>query len=142
MNANWEAMLPIFGTILVVGDDSTIRSLMMDILTEIGARSVCFGTADEALKYLQDPHDFCPLAIVDHGLPGKIQGTEFIALVQDQWPFVCSILTSGYALDPETLSGQTVYLGKPWSPDQLVTCISALLHLRPTSVAPLINQFD
>ncbi|WP_349734164.1 response regulator [Pseudomonas jessenii] len=137
-----EALLPIPGTTLVVEDDPIIRTLLTDILSELGAQSASFATADDALEYLRAPHEFCPLVIVDHGLPGKIQGTEFIALVQDQWPFVCSILTSGYALDPDTLPGQTVYLDKPWTPDQLVACIEALLHLQPIPLAPSVVQPD
>jgi len=142
MNANWEAMLPISGTILVVEDDPIIRLLLSDILSELGAQSASFATADDALTYLQAPHAFCPMVIVDYGLPGKIQGAEFLSMVRNQWPFVCSILTSGYALDPDALPGQTVYLEKPWSPDQLVACIAALLHLLPAQMPPPIVQPD
>ncbi|WP_279309689.1 response regulator [Pseudomonas koreensis] len=142
MNANWEAMPPISGTILVVEDDPIIRLLLSNILSELGAQSASFATADDALTYLQAPHAFCPMVIVDYGLPGKIQGAEFLSMVRNQWPCTRAILTSGYALDPESLPSQTVYLEKPWSPDQLVACIAAVLQLQPNHPLPLIVQPD
>ena len=49
MNVNWEGLLPISGIVLVIEDDPTLRILMTDILTEIGAQSLAFETADDAL---------------------------------------------------------------------------------------------
>ena len=51
MNVNWEGMLPIEGTLIVVEDDPTLRTLMTDILVEIGTQSLAFATADDAMTY-------------------------------------------------------------------------------------------
>lgn len=82
MNVNWEGLLPISGIVLVIEDDPTLRILMTDILTEIGAQSLAFETADDALTYLLEAEGQCILVIADQGLPGQVQGAEFIAMVR------------------------------------------------------------
>ena len=128
MNVNWEGILPIQGEIIVIEDDPTLRSLMVDIVTEIGAKAVAFDTADGALTYLLEAHDQCRLVIADHGVPGQVQGTEFIEMVRGRWPFIAAILTSGYLIDPSTVPTSTVYLHKPWSLADLVIAVASLLQ--------------
>ncbi|KQZ94539.1 response regulator [Pseudomonas sp. Root562] len=128
MNVNWEGILPIEGKVIVVEDDPILRTLMMDILFEIGAESLAFETADDALTYiLQNPFQ-CPLVIVDQALPGQIQGMEFIEMIQSIRPWVGSILTSGYLIDPSDLPPNTIYLHKPWSLDDLVISVATVLQ--------------
>lgn len=95
MNVNWEGILPIEGTVIVVEDDPTFRTLMTDILFEIGAQSLSFATAEDALTYLLQNPFHCPLVIVDQALPGQIQGMEFIEMIQSRRPWIGFILTSG-----------------------------------------------
>ncbi|KKX61283.1 MULTISPECIES: response regulator [Pseudomonas] len=127
MNVNWTGLLPIHGEIIVIEDDPTLRSLMEDIVTEIGAKVVAFDTADDALTYLLEAHDQCRLVIADHGVPGQIQGIEFIEMVRGRWPYITAILTSGFLIDPATVPPATVYLHKPWSLDELVMAVASLL---------------
>ncbi|MDD1011801.1 MULTISPECIES: hypothetical protein [Pseudomonas] len=63
--------------VIVIEDDATLRSLMKDIVVELGASAVVFETADEALTYLLQAHGQCRLVIADHRVLGQIQGTEF-----------------------------------------------------------------
>ncbi|USW97143.1 response regulator [Pseudomonas proteolytica] len=128
MNVNWEGVLPIEGTVIIVEDDPTLRSLMTDIMAEIGAKTLVFETADDALTYLLQNHGAYPLVIVDHGLPGQIQGIEFIEMIQSRWSAIASILTSGYLIDPADLPATTIYLQKPWSLDDLVVAVATLLQ--------------
>jgi DNA-binding NtrC family response regulator len=128
VNVNWDGILPIKGDIVVVEDDPTLRSLMVDIVAEIGAQALAFETADDALTYLLQAHDQCCLVIADHGVPGQIQGTEFIGMVRGKWPSIAAILTSGYLLDPATISPSIIYLHKPWSLDDLVLAIASLVQ--------------
>lgn len=128
MNVNWEGLLPIQGEIVVVEDDPTLRLLMVDIVSEIGATVRQFDTADDALTYLLQAHSKCRLVIVDHGVPGQVQGTEFVEMVKGRWPDIEAILTSGYALDPVTIPSDTIYLHKPWSLDELVISVASLLQ--------------
>ena len=128
MNVNWEGMLPIEGTVIVVEDDATLRPLMADILSEVGAEVLAFETADDALTHMLASHGKYPLVIVDESLIGQIQGIEFIEMAKERWTAVAAILTSGYLIDPTTLPRGTVYLKKPWSLDDLVVSVAALLQ--------------
>lgn len=128
MNVNWEGILPIEGTVIVVEDDATLRPLMADILSEVGADVLAFETADDALTHMLDSHGKFPLVVVDDSLPGQIQGIEFVEMAKARWPSVAAILTSGYLIDPTTLPPETIYLHKPWSLDDLVVSVAALLQ--------------
>ena len=102
--------------------------LMVEILVEIGLDSLAFETADDALIYLLSRPNDCPLVIADHGLPGQLQGAEFVALVKTKWPSIATILTSGYALDASTVPTSTTYLRKPWSMEDLVMAVANQLQ--------------
>lgn len=128
MDVEWEKLSPVTGWVIVVEDDPTLRILMVDILTEIGLHSVDFETADDALIYLLSMPEGCPLVIADHGLPGQLQGAEFIEMVKAKWPSTATILTSGYALDPSIVPSSTTYLDKPWSLNDLVMAVANLLQ--------------
>ena len=108
MYVNWEGLLPIRGGIIIVEDDPTLRELMVNIVEEVGAKALAFETADDALTYLLQAHDECSLVIADHGVPGQIQGTEFIEMVRGKWPTIASILTSGYLIDPASVPPSTI----------------------------------
>ncbi|MCF5051554.1 response regulator [Pseudomonas syringae] len=131
MNEECEKPSPLSEPVIVVEDDQLIRGLMIDILSEIGLRSQGFDSADGALIHmLSTPHTY-PLVIADHGLPGKLKGSDFIAVVKARWPSTATILTSGYSLDPTIVPPSTTYLEKPWSMDELVTAVANSLHTDP-----------
>lgn len=128
MKLNWEGLLPIEGSVFVIEDDPTLRSLMTDILAELGAGVLAFESADDALTHLLENQGQCPLVIVDQSLPGQIQGIEFIEMIQSRWPLIASILTSGYLIDPTEVPVTTIYLHKPWSIDDLLNSVAAVLQ--------------
>lgn len=128
MHINWECIQPIQGELIVVEDDPILRTLMKDMVAEIGALAVVFETADDALTYLLQTHDRCRLVIADYGVPGRIQGIEFIQMVRQKWPEIAVILTSGYLIESTRVPAGAVYLHKPWSLDDLVLAITSLLQ--------------
>ncbi|VVM42136.1 hypothetical protein PS645_00302 [Pseudomonas fluorescens] len=128
MIVTWEGFLPIEGFVIVIEDDPTLRALMEEIVSDVGGTAISFGTADDALTYLLQTHEQCRLVIVDYGLPGQIQGIEFIEMVGSRWPSTSAILTSGYLIDPETIPASSIYLHKPWSLDDLVNAMASLLQ--------------
>jgi DNA-binding NtrC family response regulator len=128
VNVNWEGILPIQGEILIIEDDPTLRALMVEIVEEIGAKVWAFESADDAITYLLQANDHCCLVIVDHSVPGQIQGIEFIQMVISRWPDIKTILTSGYLIAAETVPASAIYLLKPWSLDDLVIAVTSLLQ--------------
>jgi len=136
MKLNLEGLPPIQGEMIVIEDDATLRSLMKDIVAELGVNAVVFETADDALTYLLQAHGQCRLVIADHGVPGQIQGTEFIEMIKGRWPSISAILTSGYLIDPATIPETAIFLHKPWSMDDLLNAISFLLQTDSTTPKP------
>lgn len=65
MQVNWEGLQSIQGEVVIVEDDPTLRSLMGDIVEEIGAKAAAFDMADDALTYLLHAHERCCLVIGD-----------------------------------------------------------------------------
>lgn len=128
MIVQWKGFLPIEGTVIVIEDDPTLRTLMEEIVSEVGGDAISFGTADDALSYMLQTNDKCRLVIADHGVPGQIQGIEFIEMVKSRWPSVAAILTSGYLIEPQAVPPSSIYLHKPWSLDDFVTAVAALLQ--------------
>ncbi|QKZ04819.1 MULTISPECIES: response regulator [Pseudomonas] len=128
MDIQWQELQTIQGDVIVIEDDPTLRALMVDIVEQLNAHCVAFDTADDALIYMLQADRAFALLIADHGVPGTIQGTELSAMVQQKWPDVGVILTSGYLLEPSTLPPNVVYLLKPWSLDGLVTAIAGLVQ--------------
>ncbi|WP_343228924.1 response regulator [Pseudomonas fluorescens] len=128
MITNWEEIGPFEGEVLIVEDDQTLRVLMVEILEDIGAETVAFGSADEALIYLLQSQVRCCLVIVDYGVPGQINGMDFIKMVRGKWPSIGSILTSGYQFLPGSVPGPTLYLQKPWAVNDLIASMKHLLQ--------------
>jgi len=64
---------------------------------------------------------------VDQGLPGGMQGAEFIHMAKERWPSVPSILTSGYLIDEQVIPPSATYLHKPYTLEQFEKTIADVL---------------
>jgi len=115
-------------TVIVIEDDPTLRTLLVEILSELGATCAAFDNAEDALINMLGLKDECSLIVVDHGVPGSIQGMEFISMAHERWPGLPAILTSGYQLDSSQVTPPVIYLCKPWSIDELADAISMALN--------------
>lgn len=116
------------GWAIVVEEYAPLRVLLVETLAEIGLQSLDFDTADAAFIFLKQTHGGCPLVIVDQGLPGRLQGMEFINMVKAKWPATSAILTSAFELDPATIPASIIYLQKPWSVDAFVHAVESCLQ--------------
>ncbi|MDQ0121550.1 DNA-binding NtrC family response regulator [Pseudomonas lini] len=127
MDVNYR-LPPIDGEIVVVEDDALLRSLVLEILMEVGAHCVAFGNADDALIHMLTSHTRCALIIADHGLPGQIQGAELAALAHSRWPEIPAIITSGWSDTFIGLPPTTNFLAKPWTLEGLVMAVANTLQ--------------
>lgn len=132
MNVNWKGVQPIRGPVIVVEDDPLLRSLVQEIMSEVAAETLAFETADDALVFLLQHHHPCSLVIVDQGLPGQLQGMDFIEMVHSLWPSTGAVLMSGYMIDPVDLPPSAVYLHKPWHLDELGKAVATVLNREHT----------
>lgn len=132
MSVRLAEQLPTAGHVIAIEDNPVVRMLLEETLAELGFSSATFDNAAAALTHLVRIKGECILIIADQGLPGGIQGSEFIRLVKEQWPLIPSILTSGYAVDEQVIHPSTIFLRKPFTIDQLeMTISSALQQQRP-----------
>lgn len=122
--------------IILVEDDSMLRQLAVDIITELGGDCLAFESADDALIALLESHGGCSLIIADHGLPGQIKGAEFLTLVNEKWPAIPTILTSGYQLEVGHHRKPSEFLFKPWSLDELIDAMTLALASAPDRLIP------
>lgn len=127
MEVNFQ-LQPIDGEIIVVEDDPLLREIMAEILADVGAHCVAFPNAEDALVYMLGSGTKCSLVIADHGLPGQLQGAEFVSMVHSRWAEIPAIVTSGWTDHFIGLPPNTRFLPKPWPVDGLVKAVAELLQ--------------
>jgi CheY-like chemotaxis protein len=113
--------------ILVVEDDSLVRALAVDFLSELGLAAEEAGSAAEALAKIHDP-DINAL-VIDVGLPDR-NGDEIAAGFRQSHPHLPIIIASGRG-EAELLqkfSGDAGVriVGKPYTLDSLERALLAV----------------
>ena len=128
MSVIWAELIPTTRHVIVIEDEPVVRMLLEETLAEIGFSSATFDSATSALTHLISIKGDCSLIIADQGLPGGIQGSEFIRQAKEHWPSIPSILTSGYLIDEQVIPPSTTYLHKPYTLDKLEATIATVLR--------------
>jgi two-component system, response regulator PdtaR len=112
--------------VLVVEDDALIRFATRDGIEAAGFEVYDAYNADEAIQLLE-AHPHIGLIFTDVDMPGSMDGVKLAHYVRNRWPPVKIIVTSGYRrVTPDQLPSGSVFLGKPYPPDQLTRHIQAL----------------
>lgn len=128
MSVRLAEQLPATWHVIAIEDDPVVRMLLEETLAELGFSSATFDNAAAALTHLVIIKGECILIIADQGLPGGIQGSEFIRLAKERWPLIPSILTSGYVVDEQVIHPPTIFLRKPFTLNQLEMTINSVLQ--------------
>ncbi len=117
-------------TILLVEDDTNLRSLVARVLTRRGYTVHAAPSGVEALIIASDPAIVLDAVITDVVLPG-INGRELVEKLMVSRPDIGYLLMSGYTDDDVlrrgVLHGETAFLQKPFTPDQLARKLRAVL---------------
>jgi two-component SAPR family response regulator len=107
--------------ILVLEDDTDMRELLKEVLSERGYEVVAAGGGEEALKRART--ESFDLIIADIRMEG-ITGLDAIEQAKEHQPDLGSIVISGYASEEETLRAVRLnvggYLKKPFKMQQLL----------------------
>jgi PAS domain S-box-containing protein len=122
-------------TILVCEDEPPLRRLLVEALTAAGYAAVGAGTSDEALRAVQSGTR--PEAIVtDVIMPGR-SGPELVEQLSAHLGRVPVLFMSGYTRQVMTsrfaLPSGSDFLSKPFSTDELLDRLAALLRWRAPS---------
>jgi DNA-binding response OmpR family regulator len=114
--------------VLVVEDDTLVREVMVEALTEAGFQVHDAEDGDEAAKLIDA--DGYSLVVTDINMPGKLDGIDVAAYARRKRPGIPIVFVTARpdALPKAQSSGAvTAILAKPYAPEALVHSIRSLL---------------
>lgn len=126
--------------LLVVDDDTRIRTLLQQFLTENGYRVTVAGTAAEARRKL-DSLSF-DLIILDVMMPGE-SGVELTKSLREEKDVPILMLTALSETDSRIAgleAGADDYLPKPFDPRELLLRIANILRRGGPQLTPKLEQ--
>lgn len=124
--------LPDCPVALVVEDDDAVRNLAAAVLEETDLEVIACASAEDAISVLERRDVNVALLFADIRLPGPMDGLSLARTVEDRWPDVRVIVTSGEDAGGDArLPKEAVFMRKPWRAlDVLVQAEHATLAAR------------
>ena len=116
-------------TVLVVEDDQLIQALVEEALADGGFESAITASGEEAITLLGDNTHYRAV-VTDIDLIGRLDGWEVARAARKTDPTMPVIYMTGAHGEEWAAMGvpNSVMLGKPFAPAQLVTALSNLLN--------------
>ncbi|UAK25250.1 response regulator [Sphingomonas nostoxanthinifaciens] len=113
--------------VLLVEDETIVRLIGSDALSDAGYEVVEAGSADEAIRILEAIGEVQVL-FTDIRMPGSMNGLELAKLVHDRWPTIKILLTSGDTFPPkDVIPDDGQFLPKPYKIETLAQKVDDLL---------------
>jgi len=111
--------------VLVVEDEPLLLMNIADELTEGGFEVLESPNADHALLQLATNPEI-GILFTDVDMPGSLDGLALTAIVNERWPHVFIIVTSGKLSTLEAdLPPQAISISKPYTATELIDAINA-----------------
>lgn len=115
--------------LLVVDDETLIRMNGVAILEDAGFKVLEAADADEAISVLEHAPEV-RLMFSDVDMPGSMNGVELATAVNQRWPKIRLLLTSGHHwLADATLPDHGRFIPKPYSSETVVGEVGELLRI-------------
>ncbi|TPE45658.1 response regulator [Amaricoccus solimangrovi] len=109
--------------VLVVEDDPLLRLAAVDFVEDAGFAVLEAANAAEALAILESRFDI-RVVFTDIDMPPGMDGLILAAVIQDRWPPVRVIVTSGHIQPPAaSLPRGGVFFSKPYREDEVVAAM-------------------
>jgi CheY-like chemotaxis protein len=116
--------------VLVVEDESLLRTTAMDMVEEAGFEAIAASDADEAIRILESRNDIRAV-FTDVQMPGSMDGLRLARVVRNRWPPVALIVTSGQTnVAHAHLPAGGRFLRKPYEAAHVGAMLHQLIHLR------------
>jgi DNA-binding response OmpR family regulator len=114
-------------SVLVVDDDPSVRSSLIDLLQEAGCQVWAAADGRQGLHLLQQQP--FQLMLLDLQLP-EISGWDLLDLAGAHWPLMPVLVLTGFSSQcvPGSLYGADAFLEKPPDPGCLLNTVSLLLN--------------
>ena len=113
--------------VLVVEDESLIRTNAVEMVETAGFQAISASDADEAIRILESRNDIRAV-FTDVQMPGSMDGLRLARVVRSRWPPVALIVTSGRTKIPEdNLPSGGRFLGKPYHSGQVEETLRHLI---------------
>jgi two-component system cell cycle sensor histidine kinase/response regulator CckA len=115
--------------VLVVDDERLVRDVARVALRRSGHVVTEVPTGEEAVATFSERPGAFDVVVLDLTLPG-IQGRAVLQAMREERPHLPIVLTSGYTAEEAgdlTATPRTVFLQKPWRPEQLVRSVRDLM---------------
>jgi two-component system, response regulator PdtaR len=101
--------------VLVVEDEPLVRMTAVDELEEAGFHVLEAGNADVALQVLSAFAHEVQVLFTDVDMPGSMNGMALARYVNDQWPHILLLISSGYsAPHPRDIPDHGHFVAKPY----------------------------
>ncbi len=116
--------------VLVVEDDAASRAAFQRVLEREGYGVIAAADGGEALRVLARTHVPVDLLVTDVQMPGML-GDALVVEVRRSWPDLPVLFISGepsFARLPEDAGGRSLFLLKPFGPEELAHSVASLLH--------------
>jgi CheY-like chemotaxis protein len=108
-------------TVLVVEDDSDLRSLIVLLFEEGELEIIACESAEAALANMLLRGRDVIMIFADVRLPGAMDGLDLAREAKMRWPHLTVVLTSGNLGDRlRTLPPDVIYMPKPWRPSEVM----------------------
>ena len=108
-----QTTTPNEGTILMVEDNPEVADVTASLLEQLGYRTLRANNATDALNRLQLGYEI-KLVFSDIVMPGGMNGIALAQEINNRYPHIPVLLTSGYSDVVQTAASQVRVLRKPF----------------------------
>jgi CheY-like chemotaxis protein len=114
-------------TIVVAEDESVLRMIAVDFLTEAGFTVIEASHAREAVGVLEVQFQEVHILFTDINMPGEMNGLELARHVRSNWPHIALLVTSGNRSPTAAdLPEGSRFLRKPYVRDQVIDHVRSM----------------
>src|SRR4051794_23216408 len=116
-------------SILVVEDESDVREVLVDVISDEGYAIVAAATGDEAVELLEVPD--LGMVVTDINLPGQRDGIDVAMAARQVHPSIPVLFISGRhwrLADAERLGPPAAFLKKPFRLTALIQDVDRLMR--------------